>query len=138
MLDSPRLQRIHTIDPTVPSKNFANITDDLPRRHSLLIFQLCTGHAPLNKFLHQIAKSPTARCQQCNERDESVHHFIMSCHKYARQRAALRAAAGPQATNLQYLLSNIDGVKELLKFVARTRRLETIFGDVTPPDPKDG
>ncbi|KIK34524.1 hypothetical protein CY34DRAFT_17666 [Suillus luteus UH-Slu-Lm8-n1] len=138
MSDSPRLQRIRTIDPSVPSNNYANITDDLPRRHCSLLFQLRSGHAPLNKFLHRIAKSPTAQCQQCNEREESTHHFIMSCHKYARQRAALRAAAGSQATNLQYLLSNVHGIKELLKYIARTRRLEPIFGDVTPPDPKEG
>ncbi|KAG2737837.1 hypothetical protein P692DRAFT_20657274, partial [Suillus brevipes Sb2] len=58
-------------------------------RHSSLLFQLRTGHAPLNKHLHCIAKAPSPICQQCRQREETVHHFIITCPQYTRQRHTL-------------------------------------------------
>jgi hypothetical protein len=36
----------------------------------------------------------TARCLQCNEREETVKHFLLVCPSYAQQRAALCQEAG--------------------------------------------
>ncbi|OAX43629.1 hypothetical protein K503DRAFT_853199 [Rhizopogon vinicolor AM-OR11-026] len=69
MRHSPRFPALQAIDASAPSKKFAEITERLPRRHSLLLFQLRTGHVPLNKYLHRISKSDTARCPKCQERD---------------------------------------------------------------------
>jgi ribonuclease HI len=90
MKHSPRFPRLHEIDPSAPSKNFSLLVAELPRRHSSLLFQLRTGHAPLNKHLHRIAKVPNPTCQQCHQREETVHHFLIACPSYARQRHVLR------------------------------------------------
>ncbi|KAG2749477.1 hypothetical protein P692DRAFT_201650334, partial [Suillus brevipes Sb2] len=96
------------------------------------LFQLRSGHVPLNKYLHRISKSksPSPRCQQCNEREETVHHFLVSCPKYARQSATLRNEIGPRASQLQHLLSNCHSTKALFMYIASTKRFVQTFGDV--------
>jgi hypothetical protein len=133
MKNSPRYARLHEIDESAPSKHFSKLVEKLPRRHSSLIFQLRTGHAPLNKHLHRIKKAPSPTCQQCHRREETVHHFLLACPKYARHRLALQHEIGPQASHLKNLLNNQKCIKPLLRFIASTRRLEQTFGDVTPP-----
>ncbi|KAG2029078.1 ribonuclease H-like domain-containing protein, partial [Suillus americanus] len=54
MKNSPRYKRLHELDATAPSKHYSKRVEQLPRRHSSLLFQLRTGHAPLNKHLHRI------------------------------------------------------------------------------------
>ena len=103
------------------------------RRHSSLLFQLRSGHAPLNTHLHCISKSPTATCAQCNTGQESVHHFLMSCPAYNRQRSELRLKLGIRATHVKNLLNEPECLRPLFEYIARTRRFDqTVFGDVTP------
>lgn len=132
MQKSPRHAHLHSIDPSAPSKHFASIIATFPRRHSSLLFQLRSGHAPLNKHLHRIAKSPTATCTQCNTGQESVHHFLMSCQAYNRQRSELRNKLGIRAMHVKNLLNEPECLRPLFEYIARTRRFETVFGDVTP------
>lgn len=62
---SPQYPYLRTIDSSAPSKHFADLVSELPRRHSSLLFQLRTGHVPLNKHLHRISKSTTFTCPAC-------------------------------------------------------------------------
>ncbi|KAG2033990.1 hypothetical protein BDR03DRAFT_830036, partial [Suillus americanus] len=94
------------------------------------LFQLRSGHAPLNKHLHRIAKSATATYSQCEESDESVHHFLLSCPAYTRQRNILRAELGTKAHRMKHILNEPECLKALFKYIATTRRFETVFGDV--------
>lgn len=134
---SPRFAALQTIDPSAPSKHFAGLIDQFPRRHSSLLFQLRTGHAPLNKHLHRIAKSETAICQQCNEGNESVHHFLLTCPAYTRHRNILRQELGTRAHHVKHILNEAECLKSLFKFIAKTRRFEPVFGDVSPPKDKN-
>jgi len=133
MRDSPRYKHLHEIDTSAPSKHFSKLVEKLPQRHSSLLFQLHTGHAPLNKHLHRIAKVPNPTCQQCHRCKETVHHFLLACPTYTRQCLAIQNELGPQANHLKNLLNNPKCVKPLLRFIASTHRLEQTFGDVTPP-----
>ena len=133
MRASPRNTHLQSIDPSAPSKHFANITAKLPRHHSSLLFQLRSGHAPLNKHLFRIARSQTATCPQCNTAQESVHHFLLQCPAYIRQRNVLQHKLGSRANHVKNLLNDPNCVKPLLEYVALTRRLETVFGDESPP-----
>lgn len=133
MKNSPHYQHLHNIDETAPSKHFSMLVEKLPQQHSSLLFQLCTGHAPLNKHLHWIMKVPSPTCQQCHHSKETVHYFLLICPKYTRQRLALQNEIGSQASHLKNLLSNRKCIKPLLHFIAGTHRLEQMFGDVNPP-----
>jgi hypothetical protein len=80
---------------------------------------------------------PSAKCQKCEIHEESVHHFLLVCPAYTCQRNALRDKIGPHKCNLKHLLNDEEGMKEMLRFVARTKRMEHTFGDVTPPEEKE-
>ncbi|KAG2036260.1 hypothetical protein BDR03DRAFT_866465, partial [Suillus americanus] len=97
------------------------------------LFQLRTGHVPLNKHLHRISKAPSPTCTACHQKNESVYHFILECPAHARPRNAMRTALGTNACTLANLLHNRKHVKKLLTFIAQTKRFATTFGDVTPP-----
>ncbi|KAG2346953.1 hypothetical protein BDR05DRAFT_877886, partial [Suillus weaverae] len=120
-----------------PSKHFSKLIAELPRRHSSLIFQLCTGHAPLNKHLHRITKVPSPTRQQCHQREDTVYYFLIACPMYARQRHVLQNDLGPQASHLRNLFNNRKYIKLLFHLIASTHRLEQNFGDVTPPADND-
>ncbi|KAG2046324.1 hypothetical protein BDR06DRAFT_899442, partial [Suillus hirtellus] len=98
------------------------------------LFQLRMGHLPLNKHLPRISKSPTARCRSTMQRARSISQTLpANLPKYARQRAALREEVGRRPIQLRKLFSDRDYTKPLLRYIARTRRLEQVFGDVYPP-----
>jgi len=39
---------------------------------------------------------------------------------------------GRHAGDLKLIMSTVDGVKELLRYIGRTKRLKNTLGDVTP------
>lgn len=137
MENSPRYTLLKSVDTSAPSKKFAKKIEKLPRRHSSLMFQLRTGHIALNKHLKRIAKSPTARCPACENHDETVHHFILVCPAYVNQREQMRKEVGARQCKIEYLLNESKGMRATLTYIARTRRLEQTFGDVTPPAEKE-
>ena len=51
----------------------------LPRREQS-IFQLRTGHIPLNNYLHGIKPQHSPACPLCNEPEETVQHHL-DCRK---------------------------------------------------------
>ncbi|KAG1722076.1 uncharacterized protein EDB91DRAFT_1008627, partial [Suillus paluster] len=94
------------------------------------LFQLRTGHAPLNKHLFRISRSPTATCQQCHKGTESVHHFLLTCPAYTRHQNVLRLELGTHAHHLKHLINDVKCLKSIFKCITHTRRFETVFGDV--------
>ncbi|KAG2063423.1 hypothetical protein BDR04DRAFT_936602, partial [Suillus decipiens] len=67
--------------------------------------------------LHCIARAPTATCPGCQTHEESVHHFLMACSKYARQQATLGLEVGLRRLNVKYLLSEGKGIRATLKYI---------------------
>ncbi|OJA20566.1 hypothetical protein AZE42_10790 [Rhizopogon vesiculosus] len=119
-------------------KDFSLLVAGLQRRYSSLLFQLRTGHAPLNKYLHRITKFPNPTCQHCHLREETVHHFLIVCPSYARQCHKLQEELGPRSSQLKNLLNEQKCISPLFRFIASTCRLEQVFGDVIPPSDDDG
>ncbi|KIK46875.1 hypothetical protein CY34DRAFT_75091, partial [Suillus luteus UH-Slu-Lm8-n1] len=89
-----------------------------------LLFQLRMEHTPLNKHLYCIAK-------------KTIHYFIITCPQYMRQCHTLQIELGLQTNHIKNLLNNPKYIKPLLRFIASTRRMEQIFGNVTPPIDKE-
>ncbi|KAG2339961.1 hypothetical protein BDR05DRAFT_890617 [Suillus weaverae] len=137
MIKSPCYANLHSIDSSIPSKHFANIIERLPCHHSSLLFQLRSGHAPLNKHLHRIVKTASATCSQCEEGNESVHHFLFSCPAYTRQHDILHRELGTKAHHMKHVLNDPDCLKSLFKYITSTKRFEKVFGDVSPPKDKN-
>lgn len=134
---SPRQPKLTSIDASAPSNHFARITEELPHRHSSLLLQLRTGHVPLNKHLHRIAKLPSPICSSCQQKEESVYHYILECPAFIRPRNILRKSLGTRNLTLKELLNDRKAIRKLLTFVAQTKRFQTTFGDVTPPKERE-
>lgn len=79
---SPRFTRLNKFNDTLPSNRFLKSINELSQSHSSIIIQLRSGHVPLNRYLHRIGKSDSASCEQCQDGDEMVQHFILECPAY--------------------------------------------------------
>jgi hypothetical protein len=134
---SPRHNMLKKIDNSAPSDKFQKLISDLPRRHASLLVQLRTGHAPLNKHLAKIKAVESPTCPACKQREETVHHYILTCEEYRAQRDALRIRVPTRTLDLRALLSNPKHMPHLFRYIAETKRLVNNFGDVTPPEPQD-
>jgi hypothetical protein len=124
--NSPRFLCMREIDSSIPFSKFQKITAKLPRRHLSLLAQLRTGHVPLNKHLYKIAKTDSPTCPACRSKDESVHHYIMTCQAYRRRHNRLDAGLSRNSRSLQYLLSNPKAFRTL-EFISSTKRFESTF-----------
>ena len=51
----------------------------LKRHEQSIIFQLRTGHVPLNGYLHRIKPQQSPACPLCNEPEETVNHLFFEC-----------------------------------------------------------
>ncbi|KAJ7654880.1 hypothetical protein B0H17DRAFT_956629, partial [Mycena rosella] len=81
------------------------LTAPLPHKHSSLLFQLRTHHAPLVCHLHRLKKSPSPTCPCCGMIDETVDHYLLFCPTHNAARQALRLA-NPLARYTNHLLTN--------------------------------
>lgn len=127
---SPRYARFNTSDISPPANKFHKATSTLRRKQASLLYQLKVGHVPLAKHLHRIKKSETPICPACQEEVESVHHFIIRCPAHQHWRDVMRTEGGINTTSLDHLLGNNRLHKHLFKFIGRTGRLHSVFGDI--------
>ncbi|KAF8808249.1 hypothetical protein BYT27DRAFT_7027817, partial [Phlegmacium glaucopus] len=91
--------------------------------------QLRTNHIPLNAYLHRIGKAESKKCDSCwrvrhEVVTETVVHFLFECPSFDYERHDLDRKLGAQSRNLRAILANKDHVKELIRYIGRTRRLK--------------
>lgn len=127
---SPRYTRILEIDPNLSTAKFRDLADSLSRGQASLLFQLQTGHIPLNKHLHRIGKERSPRCKACNAAQETVLHFVLMCPVHKRHRVGMNAALGRSARSLKVLLSNQEAIPLLFDFIGATGRFREAYGQV--------
>ena len=129
---SPRGQRFLSIDPKLPSAKYMAAISSLSRRQAAVIFQLRTGHVPLNSHLFRISRAPSRTCPACRAAPETVHHFLLLCPAFAHARARYLSGMGRRSRDLAALLGTPDAFRPLLMYVGATRRLAHTFGNVSP------
>lgn len=93
------------------------------------ITQLLTGHCQLNYHFFKIKKISSPVCS-CGLEDETVEHFIYTCHRFSSQRQSLKEACLKLIPVFPPPLSALATTpviwKELLHFLKATRRLDHI------------
>ncbi|KAG0139215.1 hypothetical protein CROQUDRAFT_55049, partial [Cronartium quercuum f. sp. fusiforme G11] len=92
------------------------------------IFQLRTGHCPLNAYLHRFERSPTKYCRGCGV-PETMAHFLLYCRKYRTQRRSFRSRVKTEKlrANLNSVAGLLDDPKIFLllaRYVVDTGRFE--------------
>ena len=65
-------------------------------------------------------------------RDGRFVYMKYTTEAYNRQRSELRNKLGIRAMHVKNLLNEPECLRPLFEYIARTRRFETVFGDVTP------
>ena len=132
---SPRFNRIHAIDYSLPSDSYIHIIEQLSRNQASLLTQLRTDHIPLNVNLHRIKRSDTPNCPHCgNNFKESIFHLLLTCPHYNNARRILHYELGQKASSIPFLLNALAGIPPLLRFISNTKRLRATFGEVRPED----
>ena len=95
----------------------------LKRHEQSIIFQLRTGHVPLNGYLHRIKPQQSPACPLCNEPEETVNHLLFGC----RALTDLRERFLPKPHNVENLLySNTHILRQTFTYfnMASGRRVE--------------
>ena len=129
---SPRFDKIHVIDPKSPSLDYRELTSDLSCLQSSILIQLCTGHAQLNRHLHNIGAIAMPICPACNKKGETVRHFLLSCMAHAKHQQALINTLHQNALSIQKLLSDPTCVPHTLKYIVATGRFNTHSQTIHP------
>lgn len=130
---SPRYYHINRIDPNILKRSFIKLTSTFSKRLTSLYVFLRTGHAPLNFHLHRIRKSDSSSCPHCPEAEETVHHYLLTCPQYRRERHLLNTALGQDSSSISFLLTDPLATPHLVKFVNATGRMRAVLGEIPTP-----
>jgi ribonuclease HI/exonuclease III len=120
---SPRFDRMALVDPDLSHVKFAKLTLSISRNQASILFQLRSGHVPLNTYLHRIKKADSPVCPSCHQYRETVMHYIMRCEAHTEARQVMFSAAGRDARNLGKLLSTLELLPHLFRYIRSTERL---------------
>ncbi|KAJ7706968.1 hypothetical protein B0H17DRAFT_918546 [Mycena rosella] len=120
--------RIKAIDPVLPSNKFRKLTAPLPRKHSSVLFQLCSQHVPLAKHLYCLNKSPSPTCPCCGSANETVDHFLHFCPTHQAARSRLYTT-GRLARYTKHLLNTLSLLPTLFAYIQESGRFHAIYGD---------
>ncbi|QRV96882.1 Reverse transcriptase from transposon X-element protein [Ceratobasidium sp. AG-Ba] len=118
--------RIRSIDESTSSNTFHKLAQTMPRRHTSLLIQLRTGHIPLNAYLHRFGFTESSNCPACNQRAETVKHYLMNCPAYEEARQRRNIASPASANSLSLLLSSKEAARHLMTYVRETGRFLTL------------
>ena len=118
---SPRQLKLSQLDPHFTYRCYAKLQSELRRQQISILTQICTGHIPLNFYLHHIKKSETSNCTACQGQrspvKETLTHFLFECKAYNRERHELDCQMRRDSRDLAALLSTKKGVNALINYV---------------------
>ena len=85
---SNRAAKYRSMGFSSPSSKFIKLISDenLSRNDASRIFQLRTGHVPLNAYLERFKRADSAQCPACGHPRENAQHFLMDCPAYKHER----------------------------------------------------
>src|SRR6202012_5817372 len=86
------------------------------------IFQIRSGHAPLNAYLFRFKRKESAQCPACGATKETPQHFILECPAYAYERRKLKPRKGELETKFTDTLTNEKKTITLAHYIQATQR----------------
>lgn len=120
-----------------PQRHFLKRIRPLSRAQASLLFQLRTGHVPLNKHLHRIKRSDSPTCPLCHEEDETGLHFLLECPSLGKHRYHLSRAGAIVCRSVPLLLSRAKSLFYLFNCITATERFPTFdVSDTSALGPK--
>ena len=86
------------------------------------MFQLRTGHIPLNAYLFQFKKKENPKCPACGARKETPQHFLLECPAYAYERRKLGPKKGEMERKFAEIISSGRSIVALAHYMKATGR----------------
>jgi len=129
--NSDRYKRNTAPDTSSPySKKFLELTNDdrISRKAASLIYQLRSGHVPLNAYLHRFKRADSARCPACGEEQETPEHFLVRCPAYAHERWPIQQLYHEEVLRVGKLLSEPKKIIPIVNYIQATGRFEETKG----------
>jgi hypothetical protein len=117
---SPRFNRMALVDPDLSHTKFAKLTRSISRNQASMLFQLRSGHVPLNTYLSRIKKVNSPICPSCQLYRETVMHYIMRCETHFDARQIMFNTAGRDARDLGNMLSTLELLPHLFHYIRST------------------
>ena len=93
------------------------------RQIATTLAQMRTGHCSLNLYLHRFKKAASPYCL-CQYQCETVHHYILECKKYKKERSWLQMKVGWHNMRLGILLGDPKVANHVAKYIEMTNRTE--------------
>ncbi len=114
------------IDSSLPSNIYLKLINDdrLTRADRSPIYQLRTGHIPLNGYLERFKRVDNARCHACGHPKENVQHYHLDCPAYAHERWALFKHCKAKDPKLKDILNNSKLAVPLANYIQPTGRFD--------------
>ncbi|KAG2738236.1 hypothetical protein P692DRAFT_20655220, partial [Suillus brevipes Sb2] len=75
----------------------------------------------------------SSSCPHCPETEETVHHYLLTCPQYRRERHLLNTALGQDSSSISFLLTDPSATPHLVKFVNATGRMRAVLGEIPIP-----
>ncbi|KAG0141439.1 hypothetical protein CROQUDRAFT_51678, partial [Cronartium quercuum f. sp. fusiforme G11] len=118
----------HKQNLTTPAKKIADALNGLEKGQAAAIFQLHSGHCPLNVYLHHFKKATSKYCSFCGV-PETVAHFLLYCRRFQTQQRTFRMKVKAQKLkinlyNVNNLLNDPRIFLDLAQYVLNTGRFE--------------
>ena len=119
---SPRAQRLKHIDSSLPLHKFLKLISnpDISRKGASWLFQLQTGHFPLNMCLHQVKRVEGTSCPACGHHKETTQHFLLYCLIYAHERWPLTIRKSPKHREFANLICDGKNAIPIINFIQAT------------------
>jgi ribonuclease HI len=122
---SPRAHRTKHMDSSLPLSKFLKLISDpnISRKGASWLYQLRSGHIPLNAYLHRFKRAESASCPACGHHNETTQHFLLDCPAYAHERWPL--ISGKSQKNKEYgnLVGRPKNAIPIIDFIQATQRL---------------
>lgn len=120
--------KLERVDPGLKIGKYLDMVGDWKKNRTSIITQLRTGHIPLNYHLHRIKKADSPLCPHCNNKEETVRHFLTECPAYDIERKELQNGCRNYDLPLKVLLATAEGMKATIEYVQHTKRFKKPFG----------
>ena len=121
---SARANKFKAVDLIKPSNKFIKLisNDTLSRMDASRIFQLRTGHDPLNAYLERFKRVDSARCPACGHPKENTQRFFFDYPAYRHERWALFNYCKVREPKMKDILNYADMAIPLANYIKATGR----------------
>ena len=123
---SIRANKYKALDLIAPSDKFIKLISNnkLSRNDASRIFQLRTGHVPLNAYLERFKRVDSAGCPACGHPKEDTQHYLFDCPAYGHECWTLLQHCKTREPKMKDVLSSTDLAVPLANFIQALGRFK--------------